>query len=71
MARQVLYGLLVNYIKNLGDYIPSLAAAQLLPRIDFLIDRDDPRLPRSIQRELELLARFKALMNPGYSEGSA
>jgi len=69
MARQVLYGLLVNYTKNLGDDIQSLAAAQLLPRIDFLIDRDNPRLPLSIQRELKLLAWSKALMNPGYSEG--
>jgi len=69
MARQVLYELLVNYTKNLGDNIQSLAAAQFLPRIDLLIDRDNPRLPRSIRRELELLARSKAFIHPGYPEG--
>jgi hypothetical protein len=67
MARQVLYGLLVNYTKNLGDDIQSLAAAQFLPRIDLFIDRDNPRLPRSIRRELEGNARVKVIMNGWYT----
>jgi hypothetical protein len=67
MPRQVFYGLLVNYTKNLGDDIQSLAAAQFLPRTDFFIDRDDPRLPRSIRRELEGNAHVKVIMNGWYT----
>ncbi|AFA40079.1 hypothetical protein Pogu_2052 [Pyrobaculum oguniense TE7] len=40
----VKYGLLIAKTNNLGDDIQSLAAKQFLPRVDYYIDRDNPKI---------------------------
>ncbi|MEM2191742.1 MAG: polysaccharide pyruvyl transferase family protein [Archaeoglobaceae archaeon] len=49
MSKNKKFGLLVPLTENLGDYIQSLAAKQFLPRVDFILDRDNIKIPKDIQ----------------------
>jgi len=63
MTKNVLYALLVGRTQNLGDDIQTLAAAQFLPKIDFIIERDHPRLSKNLREKLRSNTHVKVIMN--------